>query len=455
MSVTRRAVPNGSADFAEGGAVAEGLSGGIRARVGGLARLAVTRVALLTILLAPLPALAAKYEAIVIDARTGAVLYEENADSSTYPASLTKMMTLYMTFDALDKGRLTLDQALPVSAHAQAQRPTKLGLRAGQRLKVEHAILGMVTKSANDAAVVLAEALGGSESRFAEMMTAKARELGMRHTVFRNANGWPNPEQRTTARDMAILARALISNHGRYYPYFSRRSFVYSGHVVPGHNHLMARYEGMDGIKTGYTVASGFNLASSAVRGGHRLVAVVLGGKTAASRDSRMAKLLDAAFAKVGRERDAPVIARADVIPDRRPDLAPDNGPDVSGEQAAVRPVVASVPVRPAAKPESITQLAAAVTGPTGADDSDGGWAVQVGAFSSHAAGARAVTQAVKQAPFLLRDAQRSVTKVTSGRTTMYRARLSGLEEDEARKVCRELKRHGHHCMPVSPNESL
>ncbi|PWC73251.1 D-alanyl-D-alanine carboxypeptidase [Azospirillum sp. TSH58] len=407
---------------------------------GALAVLAVT-------VLAPLPALAAKYAAIVVDARTGEVLHEENADTLTYPASLTKMMTLYLTFDALDSGRLRLDQALPVSAWAEAQSPTKLGLRAGKTLRVEQAILGLVTKSANDASVVLAEALGGSEAKFAEMMTRKARELGMRNTVFRNSNGLPNMEQLTTARDFSILSRAMLSDHSRYYPYFSRRAFVYGGRSLNNHNRLMSRYEGMDGIKTGYTVASGFNLAASAVRDGRRLVAVVLGGKSAASRDARMEAILDKAFDKPSRGSEAPVVARA-------------------GDEDTPR---ATAKGKLPAKPETIAQLASTVSTPaavrpparardedTDSSKADGSkWGVQVGAFSTREASNRALSQATKQAPFLLRAAKPAVTPVKANGSTVYRARMVGLDERTARKVCSELTRSGHRCVPVSPNEKL
>ncbi|KAA0676696.1 D-alanyl-D-alanine carboxypeptidase [Roseomonas genomospecies 6] len=396
---------------------------------------------LAALLLAPLPALAAKYAAIVVDARTGEVLHEENADTLTYPASLTKMMTLYLTFDALDEGRLRLDQALPVSAWAEAQSPTKLGLRAGRTLRVEQAILGLVTKSANDASVVLAEALGGSEAKFAEMMTRKARELGMRNTVFRNSNGLPNMEQVTTARDFSILSRAMLSDHSRYYPYFSRRNFVYGGRSLHNHNRLMSRYEGMDGIKTGYTVASGFNLAASAVRDGRRLVAVVLGGKSAASRDARMEAILDKAFNKPSRGQEAPVVARA--------------GDDDEAPRSTAKG-------RPPAKPETIAQLAstvstpAAVRPPARDEETAGGkWGVQVGAFSTREASNRALSQATKQAPFLLRAAKPAVTPVKANGSTVFRARMVGLDEKTARKVCSELTRSGHRCVPVSPNEKL
>ncbi len=417
-----------------------------------MARVLFAAMALSGAMLASVPALAAKYAAIVVDARTGEVLHEENADVVTYPASLTKMMTLYLTFDALDAGRLTLDQALPVSSWAEAQSPTKLGLRAGQTIRVEQAILALITKSANDASVVLAEALGGSEARFAEMMTRKAREMGMRNTVFRNANGLPNMEQVTTARDFSILSRAMLSDHSKYYPYFSRRNFVYGGRSLHNHNRLMSRYEGMDGIKTGYTVASGFNLASSAVRDGRRLVAVVLGGKSAASRDNRMAALLDKAFGKAGGDSDAPVVARAGKA---APPVA--SAARVEDDAPPAKKPAKTTTAAKGKPPEKQTAQLAAVTSTPAAAKSRGGnvWGVQVGAFSTREAGNRALVQASKQAPFLLRNAKKTIVEAKTGDTKVFRARMTGLDEKSARQICSELTRHGHRCVPVAPNEKL
>lgn len=234
--------------------------------------------------------------AIVVDATTGRVLGQANADERNYPASLTKMMTLYLTFRELKAGRLTLGDRLPVSAWAAGRAPSKLGLRAGQTITVEDCILAMVTKSANDAATVAAESIGGSEKGFAEMMNAQAALFGMSGTHFDNASGLPDPQNWSTARDLLTLARALYQDFPQYAHYFSVKEFVFNGKVVRGHNHLMDRYDGMDGLKTGYTAASGFNLASTAVRDSHRMFAVVLGGRTSAARDQLMANLLDAAF---------------------------------------------------------------------------------------------------------------------------------------------------------------
>ena len=233
------------------------------------------------------------YAAIVIDANSGKVLHEANADAARHPASLTKIMTLYMLFEQLEAGKMKLDTEMRVSEYASEQSPTKLHLDEGDMLKVEDAIKGLVTKSANDAAVVVAEAIAGSEEAFAKLMTRKARALGMTRTVYMNASGLPDSEQITTARDQALLGRAIQDRFPQYYRYFSIRSFVFQGHYMNNHNRLFGRVEGIDGIKTGYTRASGFNLVSSVRRGNRFLVAAVLGGPSAGWRDSRMASLLE------------------------------------------------------------------------------------------------------------------------------------------------------------------
>ena len=236
---------------------------------------------------------APNFSAIVVDANTGRTLYAVNEDAPRHPASITKVMTLYLLFEELQKGRISLDSQLEVSAHAAAQAPTKLGLRAGSTIAVENAIKAIVTKSANDMAVTVAENLAGDEGSFAQLMTQKAHALGMTHTFYHNASGLPDMRQITTARDLSILGRAIHDRFPHYYHFFSTPSFTYAGSFMPNHNHLMSRVTGMDGIKTGYTNASGFNLLSSVNRGGRHIVSVVLGGKTAASRDSIMQSLIE------------------------------------------------------------------------------------------------------------------------------------------------------------------
>ena len=240
-----------------------------------------------------------KDAAMVIDGATGRVLYARNESATRYPASLTKMMTLYMLFEALKAGKLTMQTPLPVSTHAQRQKPTKLNLRKGQTIAVEDAIRATVIRSANDVAVVIAEALGGTEGNFALQMTAKARALGMKETNFHNASGLPSPLQITTASDMAILGRRLAYDFPQHFHYFALPGFTYKGTWYPTHDNLIGRYDGADGIKTGYTNASGFNLVSSVVRDNRHLVAVVMGGRTAIRRDLEMIRILDAAFVQV------------------------------------------------------------------------------------------------------------------------------------------------------------
>lgn len=237
-----------------------------------------------------------KYASIVLDAKTEQVLHARYADSPRYPASITKVMTLYMVFDALDKGDLKLDDEIEVSYRASRASPSKLNLAAGSKIKVEDAILALVTKSANDVAIVLAERLGGSESRFAALMTVKSRALGMYNTRFYNASGLPDARQISTARDLAILGRRIMEDHADYYEYFATKTFRYGGATFTNHNSLLGKVDGVDGIKTGYTRASGFNLLASAVRDDTRVITVVLGGKTSKARDNHVAELMEAAF---------------------------------------------------------------------------------------------------------------------------------------------------------------
>jgi D-alanyl-D-alanine carboxypeptidase len=233
-----------------------------------------------------------KFASIIVDGNSGAVLQATSPDAIRHPASLTKIMTLYLLFERLESGKMKLDTEMPVSKHAADQDPTKLNLRAGQTIRVEDAIKGLVTRSANDAAVVIAEAIAGDEDDFAQMMTRKARALGMSKTVYRNANGLPNDEQVTTARDQATLGRAIQERFPRYYRYFATSTFNWRGQSIRNHNHLLGSVEGVDGIKTGYTRASGFNLVSSMRRGNRHLIGVVLGGRSGGSRDAIMRNLL-------------------------------------------------------------------------------------------------------------------------------------------------------------------
>ncbi len=253
------------------------------------------------------------FASIVVDGNSGAVLQASNPDALRHPASLTKVMTLYLLFERLDAGRLKLDTPLPVSDHASAQDPTKLGLKPGQTIAVEDAIKGIVTRSANDAAVVIAEYLGGSEDAFAKLMTQKAHALGMAHTTYVNASGLPDDDQITTARDQALLGRAIQDSFPRYYKYFSTQAFEFHGETIRGHDHLLSEVEGVDGIKTGFTTASGFNLLTSLHRDSRYLVAVVMGGPSASERDARMRGLIADHIKEAALHRTAPMIADATV----------------------------------------------------------------------------------------------------------------------------------------------
>jgi D-alanyl-D-alanine carboxypeptidase len=250
---------------------------------------------------------AERYAAFVMDADTNEVLHTVQAEETRFPASLTKMMTLYMLFEAMERKEIALTDKITASKFASLQAPSKLGVRRGDKISVDTAIKALVIKSANDVAVMVAERLGGSEGRFAAQMTARARELGMNSTRFVNASGLPNLQQRTSARDMAMLGRALHRDFPQYYSYFKTPGMKWRTTYARNHNGLLGRVDGMDGIKTGYTRMSGFNLASSVERGGHRIIAVVMGGASASSRDAQMAHLIEGAFEEIARRNGQPL----------------------------------------------------------------------------------------------------------------------------------------------------
>jgi D-alanyl-D-alanine carboxypeptidase len=284
------------------------------------------------------------YAAIVVDDNSGEVLHAAMADDPRHPASLTKIMTLYLLFEQLEAGTLKLDTPLSVSAQASIQRPTKLGLKVNQTITVEDAIKGLVTRSANDAAVVVAEAVGGTEADFARLMTRKARALGMMGTVYVNASGLPADEQITTARDQAILGRAIQHRFPNYYTYFATPSFRYKGVDIRNHNNLLGQVKGVDGIKTGYTDASGYNLVSSVRRNERHIVAVVLGGTSNASRDARMRQLIEEYVPQAAVQRTAPMIT--EMKADDAPDDASGNAimPAAAGFRPAIEAIPASSP---------------------------------------------------------------------------------------------------------------
>jgi D-alanyl-D-alanine carboxypeptidase len=315
------------------------------------------------------------FSSIIVDGNSGATLSANNPDASRHPASLTKIMTLYLLFERLDAGKMKLDTEMEVSAHASEQAPTKLGLRPGQTIRVEDAIKGLVTRSANDAAVVIAEAIAGDEGDFAKQMTRKARALGMTRTVYRNASGLPDDNQVTTARDQSTLGRAIQDRFPRYYRYFSTVAFNYRGHSIRNHNRLLGNVEGVDGIKTGYTRASGFNLVTSMRRGNRHLVGVVMGGRSGGSRDAAMRSLLAENLGKASTTRTvAPITERnaSDANADVAEAEAESRPTRTVQAQGAIQVVSASTesaqasPVRPAAPATRsvIAQAVAAVPPP-------------------------------------------------------------------------------------------
>jgi D-alanyl-D-alanine carboxypeptidase len=320
------------------------------------------------------PSYSPAFASIIVDGNSGATLSANNPDALRHPASLTKIMTLYLLFERLDAGKLKLDSEMDVSEHASEQAPTKLGLRPGQTIKVEDAIKGLVTRSANDAAVVIAEAIVGDEDDFAKLMTRKARALGMTRTVYRNASGLPNDAQVTTARDQSTLGRAIQDRFPRYYRYFSTNAFVYHGHSIRNHNKLLGSVEGVDGIKTGYTRASGFNLVTSMRRGNRHLVGVVLGGRSGGSRDAIMRNLLAENLEKAASRRTVAAITErspSDANADVAEDQAQSRPTQTVQVQGAVQMVSAgpdeAAPMRaapPAAKPSVIANATAALPPP-------------------------------------------------------------------------------------------
>lgn len=356
-----------------------------------------------------------RYASIVVDAASGKVLEADSADAPRHPASLAKLMTLYMTFEALRDRRISLDEQVPVSPHAASMEPTKLGLVPGLPLTVEEAILGMVTLSANDAAAAMGELLGGSEDNFAQMMTVRARALGMSTTTFANASGLPADDEWTTARDMATLARRLISDFPDDYRYFSTPSFVFHGRVIFNHDSEMKVYPGADGLKTGYTIASGHNLVTSAMRNGTRLIGVVLGAPSNGFRDVRMTALLDDSYQQLG----VP-IARGMMVAGRFPALIP-------AARAEELP-------HPGARLREVAHLQA-----------DSAWAIQVGLFRSEQAARLAAVRAQQAADG---GAARIAHAPLRGRTS-WRAQVVGLTGAEAHGACSALSRHGTPCVVI------
>lgn len=415
-----------------------------------------------------------KYAAIVVDATTGEVLYAKRADAPRYPASITKVMTLYLTFEAMAQGRLSPDEMITVSRHAASQSPTKLGVPAGSTVSVDDAIRSLTTKSANDMAVALAEHIAGTESRFAALMTLRAQELGMRNTRFVNANGLPDSRQISTARDIAVLSRAIIRDFPQYYPYFSQKTFTYRGQVMNNHNRLLFDMPGVDGLKTGFTNASGYNLAATAVRDGHRLIGVVLGGSSNASRDAHMRDLLQTGFDVMRRRDNGEQILVAQNMFEHEPlgPVAPAYGQGDEEAEAMLadqsfdgdvttpsRPVpysqLASLPKvtemtddgpvsRPAAAPveRAVARTSAKARKPAGE------YVVQVGAFRSRSDARSQLSKIEKSFAKHFDDVEGVVGAKAGG---FFRSQFTGFTEDAAKAACSALKAKKMSCLVIAP----
>jgi D-alanyl-D-alanine carboxypeptidase (penicillin-binding protein 5/6) len=405
-----------------------------------------------------------KYTAIVMDARTGEVLYAERADSPRYPASVTKLMTFYLTFEALAAGRAHLADQVMVSPLAAAQPPTKLGLRAGETIGLEDALHAMAVHSANDMAVAVSEKIGGTESRFAALMTLKAQQLGMTNTRYVNANGLPDSRQVSTARDLAILTRALLRDYPQYYGFFSQQQFSYRGRTYVNTNHLLGRMPGVDGLKTGFTNAAGFNLAASAMRNGNRLIAVVMGGSSGASRNDNVEGLLLTGFDVLERRARGENIQVAQNLFQAAPSYrftppmrveqgdTEDDPIDVVLTGAMAKPgKIAAAPTMAGAlqgRPMLVADLgrrpAPVPAQPARAAQN---WSVQVGTFRSERQ-AQARIDSVSRRFSHLFDA--AVGRVDAGRRA-YAAEFSGLSEAAARDACSTVKSRGIPCEAYGP----
>ena len=426
-----------------------------------------------------------KYASIVIDAKTGEVLYEQAPDAHRYPASITKIMTMYLTFEALHQGRLSMNDQLTISPHAASMAPSKVGLRPGQTISVAEAINAITVLSANDMAVAMAERLGGTEAHFAEMMTAKAHALGMSNTTYVNASGLPDNRQLTTARDIATLSRAVLRDYPVDYTWFSKREFSYKGRVVKNHNHLLGSMPGVDGIKTGFTNASGFNLAASAVRNDRRLIAVVLGGSSTAARDLHVEDLLDAGFTVIKKRELGQTTTIAQNLREPAPVGVVDRPPveQGDGEQEQVHIVVdgkapAKASVAKAAqvaqaksdntvckkvrnKHHKLVSRCVVQTGDKAADSkkadakktqvakAEGGdWQIQVGAYKDPGQARAQLAKMNSKFSAALAASEGGHVEHAAGN---YRVRYAGLSAGEAAKACDSIKAAGHDCMALKP----
>jgi len=376
----------------------------------------------------------AKYASFIINENTKRIYHNANADTRNYPASLTKIMTLYLVFDALKSKKISMSSKFKVSKRATRQPPSKLNLSAGSNITVKNAILALVTKSANDVATVIAENLGKSERNFARLMTRKAKKLGMTRTTFRNASGLPNRGQLSTARDMATLGIAIRKNHPKFFKLFKTKSFIYKGIKYTNHNNLLGSYSGTDGIKTGYTNASGFNLVASVERNGQRIIGVVFGGKKARSRDKHMVTLLNKYF-KTTLSKPLVRIAKPSELPKTRPKI-----------------VLAEKNIKNFRIPSKIINN---IT-PNNIEED---WFIQIGAFKNRLNAHKAARNARNVVPEQLGNLPASLSKITKSSTNnnlqyLWRVRFVELAENQARSVCAELWTSGLSCIPLPSNNN-
>ncbi|MDF3034461.1 MAG: D-alanyl-D-alanine carboxypeptidase [Alphaproteobacteria bacterium] len=381
-------------------------------------------------------ALTPRYAAIVIDANSGRVLEQDDADKICHPASLTKMMTLYMVFEALNTRQIQMSTQIPISSHAARQAPSKLGLRPGEYVSIETAIKALVTKSANDVSAALGEYLGGSEANFALMMTRKAKSLGMKNTIFRNASGLPHPQQVTTARDMATLSRSLYLHFPKDYRHFRLQAFHHRGKVHRNHNHLLGKVHGLDGIKTGWVASSGFNLAASAVRAGPgnkpvRLIAVVLGGPNRYWRDDRVKDLLEANFQKVG-------LGHRPFVREMDEDQDDDAEVTTFLKESVAKSETAKAPVRPTLVNWSPPPSRPKPHHPPETDD----WGVQLGTYTS----LKEARLKAKKTLMILKSGEISTPKVSKGKKSFYGARVLRLTKTKAETACKKFAPKGKGC---------
>lgn len=372
----------------------------------------------------------ASTSSIIIDAESGDILSSFNADERRYPASLTKVMTLYITFDALNKGIIKLNDDLKVSRHAANMAPSRLGLRPGQTIKVKTCIEALIVKSANDCATVLAENLGYSEKNFAQTMTQVAKELGMKNTTFRNANGLPNKAQKTTARDMALLGAAMYHHFPQYYKLFSLKKFTYEGKTIYTHNNILKTFEGADGMKTGFTNAAGFNIITSAQRDGHRVIAVTMGHNTAKERDRHVAKMMDKGLKR---------LALNDRIKDSNMYASLESQKVISENKETQTASVSQ---------KTKTDWEAPSTKAEGKDEK-AQWGIQVGAFSNYSKARNYALKIKKEAQKLAANPI-DIEPIANGSAIIYRSKIIGMEKSVADKTCQNLKRKNKSCIVVS-----